>query len=187
MDSDSLEAIVDHFKRYGEVLLFTELEEDETENIFREVLRKNKGREVTILINTNGGSMTSLHTILNLINHYQIKTTGVVIGKACSAGMFLLQYCDRRIGYPNTTYLVHFGEMIISNNLIYRLIFPEKFPKFSAVEELRAIYRPHLNKLIERSNLTMSEILQSMSLEVELTLEQALAYGLIDEIVSQPK
>ena len=141
----------------------------------------NPDQDIQIYINSPGGSFTALTAIYDTMNFIKSDVQTVCIGQAASAAAILLAAGapGKRLALPNSRILIHqpytegtFGQtsdIEIQANEILRM-------------------RELLEKLIaEHSGKTPEEVNLDIERDKILTAEQALEYGLIDQIFETQK
>ena len=93
-------------------ILFMEGDFDEKscEKLAKEILylsTHNEKEPVTLFIDSYGGGVYELMRIYSLLTVAPFKLTTTVVGKAMSAGAYLLLMGDTRIAYPYSTIMLH--------------------------------------------------------------------------------
>jgi ATP-dependent Clp protease, protease subunit len=138
-------------------------------------------REITMYINSPGGSMTSMMAIYDTMQFIQPEITTCCIGQAASAAAILLAAGTKgkRIALPNARILIHqpateggYGQssdMEIQANEILRMR--------SAMENILARHTGRDEKLIQRD----------IERDKFLTAADAKEYGIIDEVLTALK
>jgi len=66
-------------------------------------------KPIKLYIDSCGGSLSDTFTIIDSIKLSMTPVIGICTGAAYSGGFFILIACDKRIGYPHSTYLFHEG------------------------------------------------------------------------------
>ena len=66
-------------------------------------------KPIKLYIDSCGGSLSDTFTIIDSIKLSKTPVIGICSGVAYSGGFFILIACDKRIGYPHSTYLFHEG------------------------------------------------------------------------------
>lgn len=143
------------------------------------ITRKPPYPDLTLLITTNGGPFGL--EIYDLLNLYPGKITGLVINFARSAGSIILQACDVRLATPNSKILVHHGSTeiqyddVVDENKTQRLIASLK----AREEKLYQVYT-------SRSGKTREQVQKLCFEDRNLSVDEALEFGLIDGIWTKP-
>jgi len=138
-------------------------------------------RDVSIYINSPGGSFTALTAIYDTMRYIKPHVQTVCLGQAASAAAVLLAAGTKgkRLALPNSRILIHqpategtYGQasdLEIQANEILRLR--------SLLEEM----------LAEQTGKTVEEISHDIERDKILTAEQAVEYGLIDGVLASRK
>ena len=138
-------------------------------------------REITMYINSPGGSMTSMMAIYDTMQFIQPEITTCCIGQAASAAAILLAAGTKgkRIALPNSRILIHqpateggYGQssdMEIQANEILRMR--------SAMENILALHTGNDEEVIRRD----------IERDKFLTAAEAKEYGMIDEVLTALK
>ena len=138
-------------------------------------------REITMYINSPGGSMTSMMAIYDTMQFIQPEITTCCIGQAASAAAILLAAGTKgkRIALPNSRILIHqpateggYGQssdMEIQANEILRMR--------SAMENILALHTGNDEEIIRRD----------IERDKFLTAAEAKEYGMIDEVLTALK
>ncbi|MEX0428260.1 ATP-dependent Clp protease proteolytic subunit [Nocardioides sp. DS6] len=141
----------------------------------------NPDQDISIYINSPGGSFTALTAIYDTIQFIKPDVQTVCIGQAASAAAVLLTAgaAGKRMALPNSRILIHqpytegtFGQtsdIEIQANEILRM-------------------RELLEKMIaDHSGKSMEEVSRDIERDKILTAEQAVEYGLIDSVLASLK
>jgi ATP-dependent Clp protease protease subunit len=138
-------------------------------------------REITIYINSPGGSMTSMMAIYDTMQFIQPEITTCCIGQAASAAAVLLAAGTKgkRIALPNSRILIHqpateggYGQ---SSDL-----------EIQAQEILRM--RSAMEKIVAtHTGRTPEQVREDIERDKFFTAEEAKEYGLVDEVLSSLK
>jgi ATP-dependent protease ClpP protease subunit len=142
------------------------------------------GRDyTTIVIDSQGGSVTTLHRLVYCMHAFrpnpQHKYLGYAAVQAGSAAFDLLQYCDWRVSHPGTHFTIHYGSISMSNYdqaMLYEN--PSKALNYhkKRIEGVLDLYE-------KRSKLSRAKLHNLCKGDTRLTALEALEYGFIDEIV----
>lgn len=135
-------------------------------------------KEIFFYINSPGGSISDGLAIFDTMNYIKCPVSTICLGMAASMGAFLLAAGakGKRYATPNSEIMIH--QPLISGGLS------------GQTTEIK-IHADHMVKTRERLNKILSEKtgkpLEQIELDTErdnfMTAEQALEYGLIDEIL----
>lgn len=136
--------------------------------------------EVRLLIDSDGGFLTSLTSISTVLTLSGLPTVGLVLGRAKSAAFLLLQYCDQRLAMPGSFLLPHWGHYQLNNNEVAALIRGETWP----TDMVRSYTKAHITQTHLRSGQDVDKLAVMFDQERLLPAQLALEYGFIDEIVA---
>lgn len=75
-----------------------------------------KRRDITIYINSPGGSCIDGFNMVDVIMQSKTKVRCVVFGMAASMGYHITLACNERIAFPNSVLLQHDGEIAVQNS-----------------------------------------------------------------------
>lgn len=134
--------------------------------------------EITVLINSDGGDVESMYSILDAFSIIESPIKTICIGNAYSAAAVLLAAGNKRYSFPNSRIMIHGVQSSIKEDS--QLAF-EKHIKEIEKDNLK-LYTL-LSKLTKKS---LDKISKDCIRDKFFTPEQALKYGLIDEIL-KPK
>ncbi|MBQ8082381.1 MAG: ATP-dependent Clp endopeptidase proteolytic subunit ClpP [Clostridia bacterium] len=143
--------------------------------------RENPDADVSLYINSPGGSVTAGMAIYDTMNYIKCPVRTVCVGLAASMGAFLLMAGEKgkRLALPNSEIMIHQPSGGASGQ----------------ATDVR-IHAEWLLKTKQKMNRLMAEMtgkpLETLEADVErdhfMSAEEALAYGIIDEIYQpQPK
>ena len=168
----------------GTIVINSNFDEVVMENVFfkiRELIRDNNVPEIFIYINSNGGDVTSLFPLIDIINYSPKSISTIILGKAYSAGaiLALCGHNGKRFAHRNSDILLHevasssSGESVKNTQI-----------------QLNAERAKYLNnKLVsiikENTKLSKKQIKEYMesNLDKFITAEKAIKYGIIDKII----
>jgi len=143
---------------------------------------QSSNKDITLYINSPGGSVTAGMAIYDTMQYIQCDIRTVVLGQACSMGSLLAQAgtAGKRFILPHARHMIHqplggargqVTDLQIHVNEISRM-------------------KKYLTDIYVRHN-TKGKTYEMLSTDMErdnfMTPEQAVEYGLVDEIVSQRK
>jgi len=147
-------------------------------------------KEIYLLIDSTGGETQAAFSICDLISCLKAPVTGIVLGRCSSAAVTILQSCNKRCALKHTFFFLHF--ISVSFN----------FSAHLSDEEIEALFerRRYEGKdqqakseqlIATRTGKTVEEIRKLMLdgdvLDARLSAGEAMIYGLIDEIIENPK
>lgn len=138
-------------------------------NLYREIrdLKRLGVKEIHFYINSPGGSLfdaLAVHDAIRRLGDDGIVTVADIEGGCMSAAVLIASACEHRIAAPNCSFMVH----SVSGG--------------SNVEEINLFNRKYAEILAENTELTAEEWEIKMIASTWFTAEEALEWGLIDEI-----
>ena len=136
------------------------------------------GKDINLYINSPGGSVTAGMAIFDTMNYIKCDVSTICIGMAASMGAFLLAggTKGKRFALPNSEIMIHQ---------------PLGGAKGQATEiEIAAKHilrtREKLNGILaERTGQPLEVIQQDTERDNYMTADEAMAYGLIDQIMAR--
>lgn len=135
-------------------------------------------KEISFYINSPGGSITDGMAIVDTMNYIKCPVSTICIGMAASMGSVLLA-CGakgKRYATPNSEILIH--QPLISGGLAGQTT----EIKIHADHMVKT--REKLNKLLsEKTGQSLEQIEKDTERDHYMTAQEALEYGLIDEII----
>ena len=138
------------------------------------------GKDITFYINTPGGSITAGMAIFDTMKMISSPVSVVVTGIAASMGSILLCGAPkgRRFLYPHSRVMIH--QPLISG----RMVAPAVDINIQA-EEMEKL-RSELNQILaDASGKPLKQVEKDTDRDFYLNAEEALEYGLADEIVEE--
>ncbi len=139
-------------------------------------------KEISFYINSPGGSITDGMAIVDTMNYIKCPVSTICIGLAASMGSVLLT-CGtkgRRFATPNSEILIH--QPLISGGL------SGQTTEIKIHADHMVKTREKLNKLLsEKTGQSLEQIEKDTERDHYMTAEEALKYGLIDEIIDVRK
>lgn len=140
-------------------------------------------KEIYLYINSPGGSITDGMAIVDTMNYIKCPVCTICVGMAASMGAVLLASGEKgkRYALPNAEILIH--QPLIGGGGISGQATEIKIHADHMVRT-----REKLNKLLsERTGQSIETIERDTERDNYMTAEQALEYGLIDEIFYNKK
>ena len=134
---------------------------------------------ITIRITSTGGSVDIGLDIYDTLRHYPGNKTGLVQGYAKSMAAMMLQACNERHCMRHSRILIHH---ISRRQVNLDVLRDEK--KIQEVRDDLEKSQAMLYKILsDRTKKTVDEIRKECEKEREMSAEEALEFGLIDQIV----
>jgi ATP-dependent Clp protease protease subunit len=138
-------------------------------------------REIQMYINSPGGSFTALTAIYDTMQYVKPDITTVCMGQAASAAAVLLAAGTpgKRMALPNARILIHQPYTETGRGQVSDLEIQAK-EIFRMREQLEQMLSKHSNRPVD-------QVRDDIERDKILTAEEALEYGLIDQIISTRK
>lgn len=160
------------------VNIFGEIDNEMAEKIIAQLqFMEDKGAdEITVQINSPGGSVTAGLAIYDTMNYIKARIITVGVGQAASMGAFLLSSGSKgyRRATENCEILIHQPLGGASGQATDILI---------AADHIRRT-RDRLNRILsENTGKTIEKIYQDTERDNCMTADEALKYGLIDAVI----
>ncbi len=140
-------------------------------------------KEINLYINSPGGSVTDGLAIVDTMNYIKCPVSTTCIGLAASFGAVLLANGEKgkRYATPNAEILIH--QPLIGGHGITGQTTDIKIHAENMIKT-----RERLNKILsDRTGKPLEQIMQDTERDHYMTAEEALEYGLIDEILTKRK
>ena len=133
-------------------------------------------KPVLIYIDSQGGDLMGSFTIIDSIKASETPVWTINIGMAYSGGFFVFLAGHRRFSYKNASFLFHEGSTAQWGDA-------HKFNNFA--DFYKRILKRLKNHVIENSEITEEEYEKHIKDDWWLTPEEAIEYGICDEIVEK--
>ena len=137
-------------------------------------------RQISIYINSPGGSFTALTAIYDTMHYVKPDIQTVCLGQAASAAAVLLAAGTKgkRLALPNSRILIH--QPAISGDGAYG----QSSDLEIQAKEIMRIRTQMEQILADNTGQPVEKVSRDVERDKYLTAEEAVAYGLIDEILS---
>lgn len=131
---------------------------------------------IDLYITTHGGSAYQFVGLYDIIQSLNSKVNTYGIGNVMSAGVYLIMAgTGKRATYPNTRFMLHGAQSGIHYQSYKDLEIRH--------EEIQNI-QSSIEKLVsEHTNKKLEDIREDMERDLFMSAEDALAYGIVDEII----
>lgn len=145
------------------------------ENLIKglKILESHGAGPITVYLNTNGGCVNQGFAIYDAIKASPCEVTICGTGQVMSMGVIILQAADHRVLMPNADVMIHDGDNHISGTA-------RNSERWS--DHYKGLRRKFYNILSEKSGRPQAFWQQKMLLDTILSAEQAVMFGLADEI-----
>lgn len=131
---------------------------------------------IKIYIDSPGGDLDATFSIIDSITLSKTPITTITIGSGDSGGFFIGIVGHKRIGYPHSSYLFHEGCCANEGDAHKYIQFTEFYKKKLSM----------LKKLVlNNTKLSENDYEESRKDDLWLTADEALKYGIIDEIATE--
>ena len=140
-------------------------------------------KEINLYINSPGGSVTDGLAIVDTMNYIKCPVSTTCIGLAASFGAVLLANGEKgkRYATPNAEILIH--QPLIGGHGITGQTTDIKIHAENMIKT-----RERLNRILsDRTGKPLEQIMEDTERDHFMTAEEALEYGLIDEILTKRK
>ena len=177
------EIIQSKFLQERKIFLWGEVSDRSARDLTEKLLfleADDPGKEITFYINSPGGSITAGMAIYDTMQLVSSPIAVVVTGMAASMGSILLCGATkgRRLLYPHSRVLIH--QPLITGRMVAAAV--DINIQAQEMEKLRE----ELNGILaDTSGQPLEKIQQDTDRDFSLNAEEAIDYGLADEIVTQ--
>lgn len=133
-------------------------------------------KPIKIYLHSPGGYLTSTFTMIDAIKMSKTPVYTIAIGEVYSGGFFTFLAGHKKYAYPHSSFLYHEGATANGGDA-------NKFRNFAK------FYETQLNQLkqivLENSKITEEEYNKHIKDDWWLTAEEAVEYGIADEIITE--
>ena len=166
------------------VFLGTQVDDTSANDIMAQLLvleSQDPDRDITMYINSPGGSFTAMTAIYDTMQFIRPEVQTVCLGQAASAAAVLLAAGapGKRLALPNARVLIHQPAMQGDRGTATDLQIHAQ-----EINRMRVWMEETLASLTNR---TPEEVSQDIDRDKFLSAEQALEYGLVDEVLASRK
>lgn len=135
--------------------------------------------DLDLIIDSNGGSTVTGLDIYDIIRLYPGKITGKVMGNAASMAAIILQACKVRQCALHSEILIHH----VSRRNVSLDIMKSKKKRDKVIAEMEKPQKRLYDILLQTTKQTKAAIVKACRLNKQMSAEEALAFGLIDQII----
>lgn len=142
--------------------------------------------EIKLLIDSGGGKIKPAFKLVDVIRLSKAPVSGIVVGLCGSAAVSVLQACHKRLSTPHSKFFLHF----VRSDFTYKAYQTKQVIVRSLMSQLKETIcnqRETEDIILARVNITRKGLRKLMHNgerdNTELTADEALALGLVDEIV----
>ena len=170
----------DRLLKTRSIILSGEINKDSADKLIRDLLiLENESKDpVKIYINSPGGDVDAGFAIYDMIRFVSCPVTLIGTGLVASAAAFILLAvpAERRVGLPNSSYLIHQPLSKMRGNATEIEIHALQLEKIKA----------KINKVIsEATGKDLKQVVKDTDRDYWLNAQEALEYGLISRIVER--
>lgn len=164
-----------------EIYIFGEIDDDTAEYIGNAIadLRSKGSPDIIVRIDSSGGDIPIGLGIYDILRTYTGNTLGIAGPDVHSMASIILQACGTRQMMKHSAMLIHNP---IFGNISYRQV-KNKRGNNDFLAEMKTDRDSLLNVYLTRSKKTRRELIRRIDKDTKMTAEEALAFGLIDEII----
>ena len=143
--------------------------------------RQDMGKEtqdrvpIKLCIYSYGGDLDINNAFIDVIRKSKTPIWGINMGQANSAGCFIYLACHRRLAMPNSTFLIHQGNGDNFSGTFQQMV--------AYMEEYQRKIKNLVDYLMETTDIPEDVLLENITSERFLSADDALKYGVCDEIV----
>ena len=175
-------SLSDRLLKTRTVMISGEINKDRADEFARQmlVLDSESSDPIYVYINSPGGDVDSGFAIYDMIRYVTSPVTVIGMGLVASAAalIFLSVPAERRVGFPDSTYLIHQPLSQLKGVAIDVAIYAEK------IEALRH----KLDQVIaDATGRSREEVENDTERDCWMSAEEAKAYGLLSRIVTSKK
>ena len=139
--------------------------------------------DIVVLISTAGGEVQAGLDIYDLLSTYPGKVTGVIYRRAASMGAVILQACDERACAKHADVMIH---NVTRNNVSLDVFEDTSGIKLKdLVNKLREQQHMLYEIIVSKTKRPLAEIKKACAKEENMSADQALAFGLIDKVLTR--
>jgi ATP-dependent protease ClpP protease subunit len=156
-----------------------EIDRHQRERVEDELWQKRAARDLTIIVDSEGGDFYHALAIFRAISFAPAETkTARLLGSCCSGAAIVAMAADKRIARPDTKLLIH----MVGGD-------PSTTPRWTAAElrasanRLDALDRQWLSMMAERTGAPFDVLCQEAATEEYSSLDWCLANGIVHEVM----
>jgi ATP-dependent Clp protease protease subunit len=132
-------------------------------------------KPIILLINSYGGDMHAALGLSDIIKNCKAPVHTICIGVAQSAGSILLASGKKRYTVPNAEIMMHCHFAPSEENLTHYQLVNATEASTKSINQLIQFY-------IDNTTMTKKKIIECLKKDTFLTSDQALEFGLVDEV-----
>ena len=133
-------------------------------------------KPIRIIIDCNGGALSTSETISNIIRLSKTPVYGIALGLVASGASVIYLSCHKKYAMPNTVFVRHKGSCSgVSGTYDEIVSFARDYEK--QIETLMNFY-------IEHTGYTEEEIVENIQSDWYIRIEEAVEKKLVDELIT---
>ena len=133
-------------------------------------------KPIRIIIDCNGGALSTSETISNIIRLSKTPVYGIALGLVASGASVIYLSCHKKYAMPNTVFVLHKGSCSgVSGTYDEIVSFARDYEK--QIETLMNFY-------IEHTGYTEEEIVENIQSDWYIRIEEAVEKKLVDELIT---
>ena len=133
-------------------------------------------KPIRIIIDCNGGALSTSETISNIIRLSKTPVYGIALGLVASGASVIYLSCHKKYAMPNTVFVLHKGSCSgVSGTYDEIVSFARDYEK--QIETLMHFY-------IEHTGYTEEEIVENIQSDWYIRIEEAVEKKLVDELIT---
>lgn len=136
-------------------------------------------KPITILMNNLGGDKYHGLAIYDAIKACKNHITIIVFGHAMSMGSIILQAADKRIMTPHSKIMIHYGTWGSQGHPKATYRWAEEGKRYDAIME--SLYMEKI--LLKQPDFKVKRLKEMLDFDTFFTAQEAIDFGLIDEIL----
>ena len=140
-------------------------------------LKPEDRRPIKLMFFSYGGQIDINYSFIDLIQKSKTPIWGINMGQACSAACFIFIACHKRFAMPRSSYLIHQGGVDGGFSGTYEQV-------VAAIMEYRRQIEELGDYLLKHTKITEELLEEKFASEWYLTAEEAIEFGVADEIVN---
>lgn len=143
---------------------------------FRDFLTENKGKNITLYIDSPGGDVLAASTIYTDLLEYKNNVTAKITGLCASAATIIAMAANKVVMSPTAQFMIHQAWGSVSGN-------KQDMKQFA--ETLKSVDESIINAYERKTGLSRDKISSLMEKETWMDANQAKEYGFVDEILGE--
>lgn len=133
--------------------------------------------DITVWITSDGGSIDAGLNIYDMLRNYPGRVTGLVIGSARSIALVILQACNERQAYINSTVFLHDPVYMVGHAILAQCVRTQDTGEFDAMRQRMIAI------LVAKSKLSRSEVVKMCRRKTNLYADKAKQAGWLDTLL----